>query len=143
MNSEKRYNVLFIDDREEDNYLCKVIIELENLPMDGHFVDNGVAALLHLERAIEDENVPFPDIIISDIKMPIMDGFEFAKRFGDLYAESHPDTHFFITSSSIRQSDETRAKNMPVVTDFFRKPFSKQVFDNIKKRYLEPSPEIE
>lgn len=61
-------NILVIDD---DDFFCDMLVQM--LRQDGHRViakDDGVQALKLLERSL-------PDLIITDILMPHMDGVEF------------------------------------------------------------------
>ncbi|MBN1602477.1 MAG: response regulator [Chitinispirillaceae bacterium] len=67
MSKQKKFEILIVDD---DKTICKVLYDL--LSSEGYNVrtaENGVVALDEIEEKI-------PDLVISDIQMPMMDGFE-------------------------------------------------------------------
>lgn len=63
-----------------------------------------------------------PDIILLDIKMPFMDGFEFIQELKVLNLQSLKNCRIFLVSSSLDPDDQSRAENNPLVYDFLEKP---------------------
>ncbi len=63
-----RYRVLIVDDEESLRVLGKSILESQGYEV--HCAEDGFEALAALKRAL-------PDMIISDLQMPNMNGFEF------------------------------------------------------------------
>ncbi|MGG3572272.1 response regulator [Bacillus gobiensis] len=72
------YRVLIVDDEPIIRYGISALIdwEKENMTVEDQF-ENGAEALSAIEAAIESK--PF-DILITDIKMPIMDGIQLMKK---------------------------------------------------------------
>ncbi|MBI3978821.1 MAG: response regulator [Chloroflexi bacterium] len=68
--SEK--TVLVVDDEEDIRYLIALILESEGYRVETAM--DGRAALTAIERRM-------PDLIVLDMKMPIMNGWEFAREF--------------------------------------------------------------
>lgn len=118
-------NFLFIDDSQNDNFFTLSIIELDKLPINPHFEINPVEALQYLHRIPDPD---FPNIIIVDINMPLMTGFEFVAQYQLDFHNGHPCTLLFMTSSSRRPSEISKVRQNPIVTDFLQKPFSKQIY---------------
>lgn len=129
----QKLKTLFIDDCHADNVLCKILIELDNLPLVPTFCINAIKALAYL-RSLNFED--FPEIIITDVNMPLIDGFEFVKRYEQEFYQQHPTTKLFITTSSIRVTDKTRAKESLIVSDFLLKPFSKEKYEQVIAKHL-------
>src|SRR5262245_43066789 len=73
--SKKAIQVLVVEDSEDNLYLIKT--ELEWM---GYVVDAATDGSSALELA----KVSHPDVIISDIQMPGIDGFEFIQRVRSL-----------------------------------------------------------
>jgi CheY-like chemotaxis protein len=68
LSCEQRYRILVVDDDERISAMAKAILELQGYEV--HCVSDGFGGLAALKQ------VP-PDVIISDLQMPNMDGFEF------------------------------------------------------------------
>ena len=65
-------------------------------------------------------------IIILDIQMPVMNGFEFVSVFEQLPKELQSKYAIFLFSSSINENDKNRLKNYPAIIRFYSKPISKE-----------------
>ena len=72
-----------------------------------------------------------PDIILLDIEMPIMDGWEFMEQI-DLLKPIFNDqqVEIFILSSSITVEDKLKAENNPNIKGYITKPIT---LEDIKK----------
>lgn len=68
------------------------------------------------------EQGTFPRYIIVDLKMPVMDGFEFIEQYEKEFYARHPQTKLFVLSSSISDKDKTKAFEFDSVRDFVTKP---------------------
>ena len=68
--SERKTRVLVVDDRHENRFLLQSLLESSGFAVE--LASNGLEAL---EAARRDR----PDLIVSDITMPRMDGFEFCR----------------------------------------------------------------
>jgi len=65
-------------------------------------------------------------IIVLDIQMPIMNGFEFVAVFEQLPKEIQSKYAIFLFSSSINENDKNRLMNYPAIIRFYSKPISKE-----------------
>lgn len=70
-----------------------------------------------------------PDIILLDINMPVMNGWEFISAYDKLDA-NFDRTWIYIVTSSIDPKDFERARDSEYVHDFLVKPIE---IDNLKK----------
>ncbi len=136
LNTE-HYKFLFIDDSRHDNFFTENIIELDVLPILVHFEPNPVKALCYLRQCTPET---FPQVIVADINMPLMNGFQFVDAYKLELKKKYPDTLLFITSSSSRPSEISKVKNYPSVIDFLEKPFSKYNFEQHILPYLNSQP---
>lgn len=85
-----------------------------------HFV-NGDLALQALRNTLE-SGEKLPDLIMVDLNMPVMDGWQFLDALSSMAIKEPP--LVFIVSSSIDPSDIMQAKNYPLVREFVVKPLT-------------------
>ncbi len=125
------YKVLFLDDREMDNMLNKLMVREDQLPFDAVYIASGEEALEFLaDQTVED----YPAIIFIDINMPIMNGYEFVEAYNASLAlePKAANTKLCFLTSSFNESDKVKALGMPNISAFYNKPVSKAVFENLK-----------
>jgi CheY-like chemotaxis protein len=75
-----------------------------------------------------------PILVLLDLNMPVMDGWEFLDRFSDELSDRYPNCKVVILTSSVDPRDEERAKDYPSVIGFLSKPLS---MDRVKELVLE------
>jgi CheY-like chemotaxis protein len=80
---------------------------------------NGQAAFQELSAAVQ-LNSEVPDLILLDLDMPLMDGWEFLEALDGLSA-AHG-VCVFVLTSSIHPDDSARATGYRAVNGFFTKP---------------------
>lgn len=68
--------------------------------------------------------VPTPEVIFLDIRMPIVSGWQFLKQFKSLDAPDLRQTKVFMLTTSVSQSDMNRAKKFDSVADYIVKPLT-------------------
>ena len=116
---EQKFYVV-IDDDKINNMVCESVIRKLHPA-------NRVISFLRAEDALsylQNSANPKPDIILLDINMPEIDGWEFL----DDYLKNNNGegmAHIFMLSSSINQADFDKAKKYSEVVDYIVKPFSK------------------
>lgn len=84
-------------------------------------MQSGIEALAHLKNNPK----ALPDVIFLDIRMPLMDGFEFLQNLRD---EGHPvlgHSRIFIVSSSMDPQDLVRAEKAKELSGFVQKPINR------------------
>lgn len=116
--------VLLVEDDETTIFLTKLVLdnkEIKNIDI----TMNGLEALLYIEKNC-------PDLIILDISMPIMDGFEFLDRRDK--NNLCPNSQIVILTSSIRPEDKKKAFSYNNVIDYMEKPLTSEKVDVILQK---------
>lgn len=131
----KSYKALFIEDSFADAYLTKTTIGIDGIPLEAHFVKNALLALEYLSQLPAEE---FPDVIITDVNMPMMNGYEFIEVYNKQFYDIHKNTLVFVVSSSIRYSDQDLIRKLGTVRGYFEKPFSLEAYEKYIKTELQP-----
>jgi CheY-like chemotaxis protein len=116
---------MVVDDEADLLTTTKIMLEKEGYKV--HAYTSPIAALNHIENGCEDCVV-----LISDIKMPEMSGFELVRRVKEL----RPELKVIFTSSFIIHKGEFK-KVLPSskVDDFLQKPFTKNDLIEAIKKY--------
>lgn len=130
----QKCKLLFVDDSHtEINYL-KLLFQFAELPATADFMISAHDALTMLESLPEAD---FPDFIIVDINMPLMDGFEFTEKYLLKFKSKFPQTYLFIYSTSLHSKDVLKAESIDGVQGFISKPFDEAAFNqNIRPLML-------
>lgn len=117
--------ILLVDDDAATNYLNKYFLEKVAFAKHIFQVTNGKEALdfiLQKGTAPKEEGVcHLPDLIILDIHMDHMNGFEFLEAYGAL-PPSLNQAKVIILSTSDYRNDMDRAMQFPCVVDYLVKP---------------------
>jgi len=86
---------------------------------------------LNYFREKQDTPERLPNLILLDINMPFMDGWQFLDEFVKIpFKESYRRTIFIISSSSTSE-DINKAKQYSVVSGYHVKPITKDKFEEI------------
>ena len=65
-----------------------------------------------------------PDIILLDLNMPVMDGWDFMNAFVKIRPRIGKKITIFVATSSVNPEDQRRATEVSAVTDYVIKPIS-------------------
>jgi CheY-like chemotaxis protein len=124
-----------VDDDKIYTFLVKRTIEQTNLVDLIKVFGNGLDAIDFLKKNADNPD-SLPEIILLDLSMPVMDGWEFIEEYMLLSPKLGRMITIYIVSSSISPHDIAKAKSISSVTDFIIKPISKENLIEIFKKLL-------
>jgi CheY-like chemotaxis protein len=124
--------ICIIDDDPIYQLLINKIITMSKTDYDVISFKNGKEAL---ESFTSDstENQRLPEIILLDIEMPVMDGWDFMAKIEKSLAAKSKKTAIYIVSSSIAYEDKEKAKTFPEIMGYFSKPMDSNKILEITK----------
>ncbi len=123
-------SICVIDDDMIYQFAVKLNLKQHNLAESVMTFDNGDEARRYFQEHAQDAG-SLPDVILLDINMPIMDGWDFLEWYKEnkaLFARQVP---IFMVSSSIDWRDIERAKSYDSVLDYISKPLTEGNFFEI------------
>lgn len=94
----KDTKILVVEDERDLNDAYKMI--LRSVDYDVHTASNGIEALDYIKKHGD------PDIILLDLRMPVMDGIGFLEKYSPL---EHPDTSVILFSNYEAQKEVDEA----------------------------------
>lgn len=115
--SKPQPHIILVDDNEIDLFLHEKLIRLAGISDRIDKFLSGKAALDFLQSST-------PDIILLDIQMPEMDGFEFLTYYDRFFSDRDQNTRIFMVSSSLDFGDISKAKASPLIAEFIKKPLN-------------------
>lgn len=121
MSGESKKTVLVVDDEEDIRHLVSQILELE-----GYDVLRAEHGQDGLNRVAE----RMPDLILLDMKMPVMNGPDFAQRFRAQYGPVVPIVVITAAASARKSAKDINAEG------YIGKPFDLEVLVTTVHKHL-------
>ena len=117
-------SILLIDDDEATNYLHKFYINEWEITEKIYVAVNGKEAIDFLQTNESFKNEK-PSLILLDINMPVMNGFEFMEAYGELEEELKASTVVVMLTTSLHPKDLERADTFSDLKAYINKPLTK------------------
>jgi CheY-like chemotaxis protein len=133
--STKIPNLWIIDDDPMSSFYIKRLAELGEL---AHIItiyntaQGAINYLLHHKKTVEH----LPDIILLDIYMPEVDGWEFLNQLKQIEDQLIKKAAIYIISSSNHPRDLSRAETIPGVRSYFQKPVTLEVLKDMVATFM-------
>ncbi|MDD2822226.1 MAG: response regulator [Flavobacterium sp.] len=119
----KKKEIWIVDDDNIYQIIVRKIIGKMELFSSFSSYKNGKDAIDALKKAAEN-NENIPDIILLDINMPVMDGWEFMDEIVSYKSKLNQKIAIYIVSSSIAVQDKDKAKTYAEILGFLSKPIT-------------------
>lgn len=127
--------VLLIDDDNATNFLNKWIIERTQTAENIIIKKNGALALEFLTKAINN-SFPKPELILLDINMPVMNGWEFMEEYKKLPDEQKAKIVIVMLTTSPNPDHLKKAQSIAEIDGYERKPLNIKMFEKILIKYF-------
>jgi len=119
--------VCVIDDDKLYVSLITMLIKKNHFAEEILVFQNGQEALKYFEENIDNQNEQLPEVILLDLNMPIMNGWEFLEAIQP-YVKGllKRNVKLNVVSSTINPDEVDRAEKHGIVHHFINKPISKE-----------------
>ena len=121
---------IIIDDDPLSNLICKLTLDVALGNTTVEMFASGEEGLNYFKSLSECATIE-PSILLLDINMPVMSGWEFLSRFDDLPEMLKRNIKIYILSSSVDPRDRERSYSNKNVKNHFVKPLTIEVIKAI------------
>lgn len=127
--------VFVVDDDTLYTYGIKRLLNKRNPNSDVRTFENGEEALNCITRMYEQEQ-ELPGVILLDLNMPKMNGWEFLRGFEELRNQSDKEVQVFVISSQAHRKEEVyRLEWDQKVSEFIQKPVDAEAIINLMEQF--------
>lgn len=129
---EKLPLILLVDDEPADNYAHERLLHELGVAVEIHAVTSGQVAIDLLSR-----DPPLkPTLLLLDVNLPDLDGFEFVAAFQQLPALQRDATHIILLTGGMRSEDLGRLYSLPVA-GLVIKPLTRDKIDELLQQHFQ------
>nr|WP_315191552.1 response regulator [uncultured Flavobacterium sp.] len=128
----KKKKIWIVDDDAIYQIIIDKLIKKSEMFSDKASFKNGQEAITALHNLLNNEEL-LPDIILLDVNMPVMDGWEFMEEMKAVNSKINKKIAIYIVSSSIAPEDKTKSKTFEIF-DYISKPISVEDIKSIAER---------
>jgi CheY-like chemotaxis protein len=131
----KALTVMLIDDNSDDNFYHERVIKKNNPAHNVISIESAMEAIAYLANE-ENHQKNHPDLILLDINMPEMNGWEFIEEYEKLDQRFRSKLILIMLTTSDNPDDLARARTLKGLADFKTKPLTKEMLNEIILKYF-------
>jgi CheY-like chemotaxis protein len=118
--------VLIVDDDPILIMVCTRIMKITGFSEEVASAKEGREGMDYLYRQLQEAPDNLPELILLDINMPVLNGWEFLDEFIALLPKLPVEIPVYMLSSTIDQADFDKAETYSVVKGFYSKPLTRE-----------------
>ncbi|MBC8082670.1 MAG: response regulator [Hymenobacter sp.] len=127
---------LLVDDDQTTNYLNQLLFKRLSVTERLLVAFNGEEALALLEVHCREASEECPVLILLDVKMPVMNGFEFLEAYAQRPHLHKQAVIIVMLTTSLHSQDVRRLEQLPIA-GFLNKPLTKEKIDTLLQHHFD------
>jgi CheY-like chemotaxis protein len=127
--------ILLVDDDDDCNFFHERLLKKMLCTEQVHIARNGEEALNYITSNIINKK-DNPDLILLDINMPKMNGWEFLDNYKTLDEIEKAKINLIMLTTSINPDDEIKSQNYNDVKGFYEKYLSEETLYKIFNKFF-------
>ncbi|WP_099599787.1 response regulator [Reichenbachiella sp. 5M10] len=128
----KPVKILIIDDDEINNLICTKVINDYNPETQVESLTSSTRGLTYLEEKVKSSPQDLPDVILLDINMPTISGWDFIREYRKMMtAVDTEKIKLFVLTSSQYYQDAELADQYREVQKLFTKPLTSEILEEV------------
>lgn len=128
------FAITMIDDNPLEHFIVRKLCQHHAITARLNCTDDGRMVLDNLGK-IEENTPSGTEVILLDLNMPIISGWDFLSRFAELLPGLSRNIDIYILSSSVSMADRQRAMTFPFVKGFYVKPMTGALIQELSLGY--------
>ena len=128
--------VLLVDDDQTTNYLNKLLINRLVMTDKLLVALNGQEALEQVKIHCREASPDCPALILLDVKMPVMDGFQFLAAYDELPLPEKQAIIIVMLTTSLHPQDVDRVQQLNIA-GFLNKPLTRDKLNAVLKNHFD------
>lgn len=131
---KKVNSIAIIDDDDICIFTTKKIIQAKQIADTTIVFKNGEEAYEYFENNVNNNSL-LPEIILIDLNMPAMDGWDFITNYNNIQPQIQKKIDVYIQTSSVDPDDIKKYKSTPGILEFIVKPLTVEKLVSIVNAY--------
>lgn len=126
------HNMIFIvDDDPIHQQIANIMIKRQGIGETVRAFSDAQEVLDYL-RQYAKEPEELPDLMLLDLNMPVMDGWDFLNVYAGFYQDLAKEIGIFVLTSSIDDKDRRKVDSYPFVKGYLTKPLSSEIISKLQ-----------
>lgn len=130
--------ICLVDDDDVYHYIMEYTISKKKLAKTILKFMDGETAINFIKGNLTNQS-KLPELILLDLNMPVMDGWEFLHEFVIIQSQLKKKITIYVVTSSVNETDIEKAQNFQIISGYLIKPITEEklleILDNIPSSF--------